>query len=127
MDEEITTQQPLPQPALDEESIASLRELGDDDSFMLDLLGQYVEQADRLILAIAEAVRADDVKSWVGTMHSLAGSSRNVGALRLGAVCTAAEVDGRTSGRINQLPFVHDLDTEYDAVKKEIAVLRNRE
>ena len=103
-----------------------MRELGDDHSFLLDLLGQYVEQADRLILAIAEPVRADDVKSRVCTMHSLAGSSRNVGALRFGAVCTAAEVDGRTSGRINHLPFVHDLETEYDA-ENEIAVLRNRE
>ena len=127
MDQEITNQTLLPQPALDEEAIEALRDLGDgDDVFLRELLEQYVDQTDRLVLDLAEAARAGDLQSWIGTMHALAGSSRNIGALRLGAVCTAAEVDGRASGRIDRLAFRNDFEIEYDAVKRETAVLCNR-
>ncbi|HEV7484798.1 MAG TPA: Hpt domain-containing protein, partial [Thermoanaerobaculia bacterium] len=82
-------------PVLDEEAIAALRDLGDgDDVFLLELLEQYVEQTDCLIIDLAAAARSGDLQSWVGTMHALAGSCRNVGALRLASVCTASEVDG---------------------------------
>ncbi|HEV7571020.1 MAG TPA: Hpt domain-containing protein [Thermoanaerobaculia bacterium] len=112
-------------PALDEEAIASLRDLGDgDDVFLLELLEQYVEQTDRLVIESAVAAGNGDLQSWVGTMHALAGSSRNVGALRLASVCTAAEVDGRSTSTINTLPFLADFARDYEAVKREIATIR---
>jgi HPt (histidine-containing phosphotransfer) domain-containing protein len=112
-------------PALDAEAIAALRDLGDgDDVFLLELLEQYVEQTDRLVVESAAAAGNGDLQSWVGAMHALAGSSRNVGALRLAGVCTAAQVDGRSTSTINTVPFLDDFAREYEAVKGEIAAIR---
>jgi HPt (histidine-containing phosphotransfer) domain-containing protein len=116
MNQQLTT---VPEPVLDQEIIASLLELGD-AAFLAELFEQYVEQAGHLIAEAAEAAAAQDVDSWVGAMHGLAGSSRNVGASRLAAACTAAEIEGRTHGRITALAPVH---AEYDALTLEIAIV----
>jgi HPt (histidine-containing phosphotransfer) domain-containing protein len=118
------TEQIVLRPALDEEWIDSLRELGEGDpTFLTGLLDLYLEQTDLLIADAAAAVRDDALQGWIGAMHAIAGSSRNIGAFRLADVCSAAEHDGRTSGRINSLPFMNDMATAYDGVKKETAAL----
>lgn len=117
--------QQLTEPVVDQETIASLLELDDGGSFLNDLFEQYVEQAGRLILEAGEAASIDDVDSWVAALHALSGSSRNVGASRLATVCSTAEADGRTHGRIRTVSYLDRVYAEYDAYRAEMGgVLR---
>jgi HPt (histidine-containing phosphotransfer) domain-containing protein len=117
-----------PRPSLDRQSIASLRELGDDDaSFLSDLLAVYIEQSDLLVAKAGDALRAADIDGWSRALHALGGSSRNIGALHLAAVCTAAEKLAQASNGAASFVLVTRLKTEYAAVKKEIHTLRAAE
>ena len=76
--------------SLDPESVQALRQLGgDDDSFLRDLFTMYVEQADNLVASL----RDGDETTFVRTVHALGGSSRNIGAVGMGELCKAAEID----------------------------------
>ena len=79
--------------SLDPESITALRELGgDDESFLKDLFSMYVDQADQILASLDRV----DEKEFIRAVHALGGSSRNIGALTVGELCRAAEID---SGR----------------------------
>lgn len=120
--------QPMKGPArlaLDRDSIASLRELGEDDpSFFSDLLAVYIQQSDLLVARASEALAASDIDEWSRAVHSLGGSSRNIGALHLAAVCTAAEKLAHASNGAGSFVLINRLKIEYEAVKKEIHMLR---
>lgn len=112
-------------PSLDPASIASLRELGDDDpSFLSDLLAVYIQQSDLLIVNANDALASADVDGWSRALHAIGGSSRNIGAFHLAAICTAAEKLARTSNGSRSFGLVTRLKMEYAAVKKEIQMLR---
>lgn len=115
-------------PALDPDSITSLRELADDDpSFLTDLLAVYIQQSDTLVAKASGALTAADVDAWSRAVHAIGGSSRNIGALQLAAVCTAAEKLARESNGVGSFVLINRLKTEYEAVKREIHLLRGVE
>jgi HPt (histidine-containing phosphotransfer) domain-containing protein len=112
-------------PALDPDSLTSLRELADDDpSFLTDLLAVYIQQSDMLVATANDALAAADVDAWSRAVHSIGGSSRNIGALQLAAVCTAAEKLAREGNGAGSFVLIKRLKTEYEAVKGEIHLLR---
>ena len=69
--------------------------VGGDDTFVDDLVDTFLADAPALLVAIDEAVAADDAEALVGPAHTLKGNSLTLGALELAAVARTLEEEGR--------------------------------
>ena len=72
-------------------TIDMLRDLDDGSGFFVDLIAEYVTQSDRLLGEINVALAACDHRGARFAMHTLKGSSYNIGADQLGELCAAFE------------------------------------
>ncbi len=68
-----------------------LREMDDGSGFFADLVEEYVDQSDMLIETIATAMSARDEEQIRFSVHTLKGSSFNVGADQLADLCQQIE------------------------------------
>lgn len=68
-----------------------LRDLDGGSGFFADLVNEYVEQADRLLAEMAAAHNARDATALQFAVHTLKGSSFNIGAEKLGQQCASLE------------------------------------
>jgi HPt (histidine-containing phosphotransfer) domain-containing protein len=89
-------------PILDLGVIDDLRvATGDDEEFLADLIGTYVEEGDDLLEAMSAALVAGDAADLVRPAHTLKSSSASVGAMRLAELCRSIEASART-GELDQ-------------------------
>lgn len=82
---------------------------GDDQEFVRDVITQYSERGAKLVLAIQKALSLGDDDELAAFAHALKGSSRAVGALRLGSACEKIEFAARESRVDSALQLIHDL------------------
>lgn len=79
-------------PVFDLNSLESISKMARGDrSFVLQLLGTFAEQAEVLIGDVARAAAMSDLETFMRAVHTLGGSSRTMGFLRLADVCSRAE------------------------------------
>jgi HPt (histidine-containing phosphotransfer) domain-containing protein len=87
---------------LDATVIAELREAtGNDEAFLLDLIGTFVDEADGHLEGMADAAANGDASAMVRPAHTLKSSSASIGAMRLSAICRTIEAacrEGRLDG-----------------------------
>jgi CheY-like chemotaxis protein/HPt (histidine-containing phosphotransfer) domain-containing protein len=108
----------LPDSAFDPKVIQSLQSLaGDDASFMREVMSSYIETGDEVIAAM----EAGDPDQFGRLAHALAGSSRNVGAMRVADLCSAAENDTRQDPEAARRKYFDSIRAAYAAVRREIA------
>lgn len=82
----------MPSPSiLNATTIDMLRELDGGSGFFAELVQEYTEQSDRLLAQINQAFNADDRKTLQFAVHTLKGSSYNIGADALGECCASFE------------------------------------
>ena len=82
---------------IDEATFANLLEMtGGDQAFVDELVDTYLEEGDRLVEELIVAGNAGDVDAMIRPAHSLKSSSLNVGALELGELCRALEMNARS-------------------------------
>jgi signal transduction histidine kinase/DNA-binding response OmpR family regulator len=83
----------LPPPAaLDLEMVRRLVSLdGEDDQFIRELMGEYVEQLRRCVADLGMAVAANDLEEVRSLAHSMKGASKQIGATRVGDLLGAIE------------------------------------
>ncbi|MBK5259040.1 MAG: response regulator [Thermoanaerobaculia bacterium] len=99
-----------------------IEELADgDEAFVRDLLQTFLEQGDTLLRAAATAVTTSDSKSFMTAVHTLAGSSRNVGAVPLADHCTLAENAIRAGDESDLDARIRTIRAAFAAVKDTIA------
>ena len=65
--------------------------VGDDHEVICDFLTEYARSADRLNAELLTAVAQDDLPEAAAVLHKLKSSSRSVGALPLGELCSTIE------------------------------------
>ena len=107
----------MPEPTvLNPESIAALRDLnpGDNDEFLREIAGIFLEDTPNRIAELDQSLAAGDVAKFTRAAHSIKGSSSNLGATALQAVCEDLERRARAEG----LAAVSDLVAQ---VKAEFA------
>lgn len=81
---------------LDEPTIAELRDLAEGDPrFLLDLIEEFVTRSVALVEQIQQAMDQGDLQTLAAAAHTLKGSAKNIGAMRLGEVCSDLEKLGR--------------------------------
>ena len=103
-------------PHLDEEALAELQDVMEDEFDIL--ISTYLSDSRDRIEALRSALQADDADSFARSAHSFKGSSVNIGAPRLGAICLQAEEAGR-EGRLSQA------DTILSVMEHEFNTIRN--
>ncbi|MDQ3656736.1 MAG: response regulator, partial [Chloroflexota bacterium] len=82
-------------PVLDNERISYLKaECG--DGLMTELMESYLTRAPGNLTSIRQAVEADDADGIQRSAHHLKGSSGNIGASRIAALCADLEAMGRS-------------------------------
>jgi CheY-like chemotaxis protein/HPt (histidine-containing phosphotransfer) domain-containing protein len=83
----------LPPPAaLDLEMVRRLVSLdGEDDDFIVDVMGSYVEQLRESAGTLDKALKNQDMESVRLTAHSIKGASKQIGAMRMGDLLGAIE------------------------------------
>ena len=87
---------------LDPGVLASLRELGDPD-LISELAQIFLDDTSSRLTALREAVEGDDASSVERIAHTLKGSSGNMGATRMAAICAELQNVG-ASGNLARAP-----------------------
>jgi HPt (histidine-containing phosphotransfer) domain-containing protein len=91
--------------AFDQETLDTLRELGGDE-FIAELMATFSEQAQEMAAALRSALDASDAHGFGRAAHALAGSSMNIGAMRLANVARSIEHEMQEDGAV---PTEHHL------------------
>lgn len=101
-------------PHLDEEALAELRDVMEDEFEVL--IQTYLADSRDRIRALREALTAEDSDAFARTAHSFKGSCINIGAPRLGELCLQAEITGKES-RLEDAPgLLDEIDLEFEKV-----------
>jgi HPt (histidine-containing phosphotransfer) domain-containing protein len=96
--EDGTIEQVAEEDPLDRSVLAGLRGLQEEGEpdILGELIGLFLTDAPPQLVALREAARAGDASSVEQVAHALKGSSGNMGAVRMGAICAELEEMGRS-------------------------------
>ena len=101
---------------LDPEVLANLRDLGDAE-LLTELAGMFFDDATSRLGELREAVEAGDAAGVERIAHTLKGSSGNMGAARMSAICAELQEVGG-SGDLARAPgLLEELEEEYGRVR----------
>jgi len=108
--------------SIDYDVIESLKELIDDDDpdFVVELLQEYLENADMNIRIIREATAANDAEKLASTAHTLKGASGNVGAVKMASLSKQLEEFGKNDNAQQAVNIVEELQNEFSTVREEL-------
>lgn len=115
----------LPPPStLDLNMVRGLVSLdGEDDDFIREVMGGYVDQLKDVVAKLATAVAANDTEEARLLAHSMKGASKQIGATRAGTLLGAIEEQGDIA-TIETL--IEQLDEEVPRVESAIRALLRR-
>lgn len=86
-------------PLLNRATVDALIELGRGSGFFNELLDDFTAQTENLLAQIESAIATQNATALRFAVHTLKGSSFNIGAHRLGELCAAMErLSGETDG-----------------------------
>jgi histidine phosphotransfer protein HptB len=87
-----------------------------DFEFVIELIDIYLIETPKQIQAIAAALGAQNLPALMIAAHTLKGSSLNLGAKQLGALCLKLEEIGRSGKSIPEGASTMEIENEYKAV-----------
>lgn len=91
-----------------------------DFEFVLELIDIYCKETPKLIETIATALQSHDLQSLAISAHTLKGSSLNMGAKRMGALCLKLEEIGKSRQALSFDVGIKEIEMEFEHVKVEI-------
>lgn len=103
-------------PHLDEEALAELQDVMDDEFDVL--IHTYINDSAERVSSMRAALEAGDADALAKTAHSFKGSSINIGAPRLGALCMEVEEAGRASRLADVEPVLVRIESEFRQVQE---------
>lgn len=101
---------------IDDQTIANLRELGED--VLKELVDLYLEDAPKQISSIELSLKQMDSEGLRRSAHSLKGASANLGANDLAALCLKME----TQGKLKDFSGTEQLLNDINACLKKTSV-----
>jgi HPt (histidine-containing phosphotransfer) domain-containing protein len=104
--------------SIDLHNILSVCREGDslNTPLLREMLGYFVDENRRRMIALAQAVEADDRRALRGTAHSIRGSAAMLGAGRLHDLAWGLELDADDSDRDALAGSVKTLRVEFETV-----------
>ena len=117
---------PSPSQPIEAKVLQSFREMAGDmaDLVLVEMIDCYLEEAPKLLSAIAQSIAQNDAVQLRASAHNLKASSATLGAIALSNVCRKLEVMsriGNTEYGIDKLP---QLEAEYERVKVALQLER---
>ena len=88
-----------------------------DFEFVIELVDIYLNETPTQIQTMAKALDTEDQHMLTIAAHTLKGSSLNLGAKQLGAVCYKLEELGRSGSPISAGTHTKEIESEFDQVK----------
>jgi len=105
-------------PPLDVATLDGLKELsGDDPSFLIEVIQQFLQDGPVHVTAIRHAVVEGDADTLMKAAHGFKGSCRNMGALPLGELCCTLEEKGRVGEAYLLENVLREIEHEYSRVQ----------
>lgn len=113
---------------LDQEVLDNLRDLPGEgaDDLLGELIILFAQEAPPRISALRDALQQGDAKRVMQVAHSLKGSSANLGATRMAALCNELEQRGRTGNLAGGSEVHTALVNEYPRVMLALERERTR-
>jgi PAS domain S-box-containing protein len=114
--------QPAPErelpPPLDEEQIRNLRQIqiGDQPNLLVELIHSFEVEGPELLARLRAGVEANDAYEVREAAHSLKGSTGNLGATHLYALCTKIEKQSRHGHLAEATALLAQIEREYERV-----------
>ncbi|MDY6784382.1 MAG: GAF domain-containing protein [Cyanobacteriota bacterium] len=120
--EEIEESEELKQPALDAKVVQELRRMGGEnaDSFLNNAIAAFLEEAPKLLQAIASANEQNQPQSLEEAAHSLKGMSSSLGATLFSRLCQELENVGKTGSVTVPQEVMAHLESEYTRVTQAL-------
>jgi HPt (histidine-containing phosphotransfer) domain-containing protein len=88
-----------------------------DSDFVVELIDIYLTETPKQIQAISTALSTEAFQTLMIAAHTLKGSSLNLGAKQLGALCMKFEEIGRIGKSIPESSSTAEIDKEFETVK----------
>jgi len=112
-------------PVIDLQAVENLRSLnpGDNDEFLRELVGIYLEDTPQRIAELDSSLAAGDTQTFVRAAHSIKGSSANLGAAALRSVAEKLESQARSAGLGDVAGLVALVKSEFARTQQEFAKL----
>lgn len=111
-------------PHLDEEALAELQDVMEDEFEML--IRTYLNDSQERIDSLKGAMMDGDSGAFAKTAHSFKGSSINIGAPRLGELCRKAEEAGQNDSLNEASPVLDAIKSEFQRVASGLNALMAR-
>lgn len=111
-------------PHLDEEALAELQGVMEDEFEML--IRTYLSDSQERIESLKGAMKDGDSDVFAKTAHSFKGSSINIGAPRLGELCREAEEAGQNGSLNEASPVLEAIKAEFQRVTDALNTLMAR-
>lgn len=110
---------------IDPEAIKHLRALnpGDQDEFLREIVGIFVEDMPRRITELDQSLAAGDTAKFSRAAHSIKGSSGNLGAAALREVAGELESKSQKEGLSGVTGLLERLKAEYERACAELSKL----
>ena len=102
--------------SLDPDVLAGLRELGDPD-LLSELTEMFFDDASSRLATLRETVEGSDARSVEQIAHALKGSSGNMGARRMAAICAELEDVGASGDLSRARALLEQLEEEFGRVR----------
>lgn len=96
---------------------------GEDDDFIREVMGAYVDQLKESAHQLREALRKRDLESAHLTAHSIKGASKQLGAMRMGDLLAALEREDDLDAAVS---LIEEIDQEVPRVEAAIQALVRR-
>ncbi|MFT5442542.1 MAG: HPt (histidine-containing phosphotransfer) domain-containing protein [Myxococcota bacterium] len=108
-------------PAIDASAYGALEDVADGDvEFMVELLNQYLLDAEPLVAALGHANAMGDGESLKRAAHTLKSSSANVGAITLSNFSETLQSIGRSGELVGAAVTILAAEAEYARVCGEL-------
>ena len=106
---------------LNQETMDSLRELGDD--FFRELIETFIESSQTQMEALRKAIGEKSAPGIEAATHSLKGSCYGQGAEELGLLCKKMEAKGRENDLTDIAPLIRDIEASLDRTHEALKQL----
>ena len=108
-------------PALNPAMLEALGALGDDDdSFVAEVVELFLQDAPPRIASLAAALEQGAVETAQRAAHTLKGTSANIGAIEMQAICERLEASTRAGEQSRYGPLMASLEAAYRRVADEL-------
>lgn len=108
--------------SIDRDVLEALKELVDEDDpeFVVDLLQEYLVNAQQNIQVIREAAKSKDTVTLAKTAHSLKGASGNIGATKMASLSRRLEELGKSDDAEQAIRVIDELENEFTVVRSAL-------